>query len=271
MARKERQEQIAAARNARDQGFADCKAQFPEGSKQYVAKKPVTPLPQRLPMPNYGAALASVALTLLFPTTLAQSQELHTGVAAFGDWRTDAPGVIRKITPADLPLPQPAATPSSANRSSVVGKPAGATLQTMPGFSVEPFVTCLPGARVIRIAPNGNIFVALSRSEGRIVVIRTGSDMTSQKVETFASGLRDPYGIAFYPPCLGSAVGVCRPSRRGATLSVSQRRHRGLGRAADAGVRSRDRRQSPDARLGVLPQRPGHVCRGPLRQQRGGV
>src|SRR5579863_10536106 len=99
---------------------------------------------------------------------VAAAADLRTGPAAFGDWRTDAPGVIRKITPADLPLPQPAATPSSANRSSVVGKPAGATLQTMPGFSVEPFVTCLPGARVIRIAPNGNIFVALSRSEGRI-------------------------------------------------------------------------------------------------------
>ena len=39
MARKERQEQIAAARSARDQGFADCKAQYPEGSKQYVAKE----------------------------------------------------------------------------------------------------------------------------------------------------------------------------------------------------------------------------------------
>jgi hypothetical protein len=38
MARKERQEQIAAARSARDQGFADCKGQYP-GSKQYVAKE----------------------------------------------------------------------------------------------------------------------------------------------------------------------------------------------------------------------------------------
>jgi hypothetical protein len=56
-------------------------------------------------MPNYGTVVASATLALLFPATLAQSQELHAGVAAFGDWRTDAPGVMRKITPADLPQP----------------------------------------------------------------------------------------------------------------------------------------------------------------------
>jgi hypothetical protein len=37
-ARKQRQEQMAAARAAMEQGFADCNAQYPEGSKQYVAK-----------------------------------------------------------------------------------------------------------------------------------------------------------------------------------------------------------------------------------------
>jgi len=33
-----------------------------------------------------------------------------TGAAAFGDWRTDAPGVRRKITEADLPAPFATAT-----------------------------------------------------------------------------------------------------------------------------------------------------------------
>lgn len=37
-ARHERQEQMAAAKATMAQGFADCKAQFPEGSKDYVAK-----------------------------------------------------------------------------------------------------------------------------------------------------------------------------------------------------------------------------------------
>lgn len=38
MARKEREEQAAAAKAAMEQGFADCKARYPEGSKQYVEK-----------------------------------------------------------------------------------------------------------------------------------------------------------------------------------------------------------------------------------------
>ena len=70
----------------------------------------------------------------------------------------------------------------------------------MPGFAVAPFVTGMTGARVLRIAPNGDIFLALSRPEGKVMVIRAGADMSNPKVETFADGLRDAYGIAFYPP-----------------------------------------------------------------------
>jgi glucose/arabinose dehydrogenase len=53
-------------------------------------------------------------------------------------------------------------------------------------------------ARVIRVAPNGDIFLARSRPEGKVMVIRTkpGADKPDV-VETFASGLKDPY--AFYP------------------------------------------------------------------------
>jgi glucose/arabinose dehydrogenase len=84
---------------------------------------------------------------------------------------------------------------------SVVAKPAGAELKTMPGFSVAPFVTEMEGARVIRVAPNGDIFVARSRPEGKVMVIRAkpGADKPDL-VETFVSGLKDAYGIAFYPP-----------------------------------------------------------------------
>ena len=42
-------------------------------------------------------------------------EAVRTGAAAFGDWRTDAPGVRRLITPADLPAPY--ATHSTANMS----------------------------------------------------------------------------------------------------------------------------------------------------------
>ena len=46
---------------------------------------------------------SAVALVALFSGP-AMAAPL-TGPAAYGDWRTDAPGVMRKITPNDLPPP----------------------------------------------------------------------------------------------------------------------------------------------------------------------
>ena len=105
--------------------------------------------------------VTTAALVGLGGLTFAQSSApVHTGKAAYGDWHSDAPGVMRKITSADLP--KPLETPSTANRSRVVAKPADAALKVPAGFAVEPFAANLPGARVLRVAPNGDIFLSLS-------------------------------------------------------------------------------------------------------------
>lgn len=130
---------------------------------------------------------------------LAQSpSSVRVGKAAYGDWHSDAPGVTRKITPADLAAPLE--TPSAANRSKVVPRPSDATLKAPDGFTVEPFITGMNGARVIRIAPNGDIF--LSQSEpGKIVVMRAADGASKpERTEVFAEGLNRPFGIAFFPP-----------------------------------------------------------------------
>jgi hypothetical protein len=118
-----------------------------------------------------------------------------TGQDAYGDWKTDAPGVTRKITPADLPPDK--ATPGVA-LSQQVPQPAGATLKLPPGFTVTPFAK-LDGPRQVRVAPNGDIFVA-EMGAGRIKVLRAadGADKAAQ-TEVFAEGLDRPFGIAFYP------------------------------------------------------------------------
>jgi glucose/arabinose dehydrogenase len=156
------------------------------------------PVLAKAPLIRNLVVTACFLLALIAIATIASAQTVRTGKNAYGDWHSDAPGVMRKITPADLPAPL--TSPSTANRSKVVAKPAGAELKTMPGFSVEPLVTGMTGARVLRIAPNGDVFLALSRPEGKIVTIRTGADMSNPKVATFATGQRDAYGIAFYPP-----------------------------------------------------------------------
>lgn len=118
--------------------------------------------------------------------------------SAFSDFRRERPGVMHKITVADLPAPF--ATPSANNSPSAVPRPSGAMPETLPGYSVALYAEGLENPRLMRTAPNGDVFVAESRP-GRVKVMR-GRDAAgrAQTVEVFASGLSRPFGIAFYPP-----------------------------------------------------------------------
>lgn len=119
------------------------------------------------------------------------------GQGAMGGWTTDAPGTRRRITPADLPKPY--ATRSVDRGSRVVKRPANAWPQVPAGFKVEEFLTGLQNPRLIRAAPNGDIFVAESYP-GRIRVLRAAGGASHPEVnEVYASGLNKPFGIAFYP------------------------------------------------------------------------
>jgi glucose/arabinose dehydrogenase len=139
-----------------------------------------------------------VAIAALSAFGAAAQEQTLTGVAAFGDWRSDAPGVARKIAPADLPAPY--VTTPAATRSEVVARPAGATPKTPPGFAAEIFAEGLDGPRVIRVAPNGDVFVAESNG-GRIRAYRLDAARAKpQETGVFAQGLERPYGLAFYPP-----------------------------------------------------------------------
>jgi glucose/arabinose dehydrogenase len=124
-------------------------------------------------------------------------EAVRTGAAAFGDWRTDAPGVRRLITPADLPAPF--ATRSSANMSQLEARTEADAPKAPPGFAVDLFASGLDMPRVIRVAPNGDIFVA-ETGAGRVRVFRPGAaGAEPSRGEIFADGLQRPYGIAFYP------------------------------------------------------------------------
>lgn len=146
-----------------------------------------------------GVLGLGVTLTATFSSGApSESADRRIGVAAFSDWRADDPGVWRRIAPEDLP--RPLASEPKASRSEVVARPEGATPKTLEGFSVEAFATGLTGPRVIRVAPNGDIFVTES-SAGRVRVFRLADGaIKPEKSEIFASDLERPYGIAFYPP-----------------------------------------------------------------------
>jgi glucose/arabinose dehydrogenase len=128
----------------------------------------------------------------------ADGGKLLKGEGAYGDWREDSPGVRRLIAPADMPKPY--ATKSVDNDAHVISRPNNAWPQALPGFKVDQIATGLSEPRLIRTAPNGDLFVAESR-KGRIRLLRgIAADGRAQTVETFATGLNKPFGIAFYPP-----------------------------------------------------------------------
>ena len=138
---------------------------------------------------------AGIMATLLAFTSVTSAQTTREGKDAFGSWQADKPGTVRLIRPQDLPAPGP----SSANFSRVVTRPAGAKPQVPAGFTIELFAEGLSGPRIIRTAPNGDIFVAETRA-GRIRILRAADGAAKPGVnEIFATGLRDPFGIAFFP------------------------------------------------------------------------
>ncbi len=123
--------------------------------------------------------------------------QVLTGQEAFSDYSKESPGLRRKITPADLP--KPFNTESANNKAQIVKRPDNAWPKCPPGFKIELYASKLSNPRLIRVAPNGDLFLAES-APGRIKVFRgITNDGTASKVNVFATGLRQPFGIAFYP------------------------------------------------------------------------
>src|SRR5438105_3860689 len=125
-------------------------------------------------------------------------EKLLRGTGAVGDWTNDAPGIRHLLKAGDFPAPY--ATPATRNGPKIVPRPQGSVLKAPDGFKVEEYASGLQGPRLIRAAPNGDIFVAES-GRGRITILRgLTSEGRNEKSAIFAEGLSQPFGIAFYPP-----------------------------------------------------------------------
>jgi len=142
-----------------------------------------------------GLSIAAVLCFVVAPILAQTADGILAGGAAFGDWHADRPGQRRLIKRHDLPPPQP--TESVANMVRVAHRTDEKPL-VPSGFSVDLFASGFAAPRLIRAAPNCDIFVAESRA-GRISVLRAEGGAPAKK-SVFASGLRYPFGIAFYPP-----------------------------------------------------------------------
>src|SRR5207248_10128597 len=92
-----------------------------------------------------------------------------TGKAAMGDWTSDAPGVMRKITVQDLP--PPGSNALAINLPHVVDRPADAQPKVLPGFIIELYATGFRAPRFLRGAPDGDI-VGVERRANKIRALR---------------------------------------------------------------------------------------------------
>ena len=152
------------------------------------------------------AGLAAAGLLAGTPAALAgsgpaadsaQAKSTRTGTAAFTDALHESPGTRRHVTAADLPAPDPAE--SVDNGANLVARPEGVWPKAPAGFKVELYATGLDNPRLLRTAPNGDIFLANSQGNSISVFRGVGADGKAKEVSEYATGLNLPFGINFYP------------------------------------------------------------------------
>ena len=157
---------------------------------------------RRIENSRAGLVLALAAFCAL-PNTLAAAQtQTVTGQAAFTDYSQEHPGVRRKITVADLPQPKEAE--SVDNGADLVPQPEGAWPQAPAGFKVERYAQGFTEPRLIRTAPNGDLFLADSHGDKIWVLRGVDANGNAQQKEIYATlsdpnGKSLPFGINFYP------------------------------------------------------------------------
>jgi glucose/arabinose dehydrogenase len=162
-------------------------------------------------------SLPLFALLAVAAPLCAQQQPLLTGQSAFTDWNQQQPGVRHKIILADLPEPKP--DEAVNNTAHIVDRPHDAWPKAPAGFKVTLYAGgdappmqradntqnmkqsggTFTEPRLLRTAPNGDLFVADSGA-GKVLVLRgVKPDGKAAQIETFASGLDHPFGISFFP------------------------------------------------------------------------
>jgi len=173
------------------------KGDVPNGMPSWVS----LPKQQRWQIISYVKSLGSAKSAASYTSSdnaAVDASNLPPPKPPFTDFRFEKPGNSRKITLNDLPAPF--LTPSAGNSPKLVARPDGAWPQVPAGFEVGLYAAGLDEPRLIRTAPNGDLFVA----ESKVGDIRVFRGITQngkpEQMQLFASGLSRPFGINFYPP-----------------------------------------------------------------------
>lgn len=144
---------------------------------------------------------AAISLTLVFHLALtlacAQAQRKQQTPSQTSTPASPSTSGHYNITPSSLPPPN--STPDATNPPNVIARPVGAQLSLPAGFEATTFAEGgFERARWMALAPNGDVFVADAEA-GSIIILRDANkDGVSEERFTFATGLKQPFGMAFW-------------------------------------------------------------------------
>jgi glucose/arabinose dehydrogenase len=109
-----------------------------------------------------------------------------------------SPALAQQLTYGKAPnLPEPFATKSSPNPPNVVKAPAGFMPTVPAGFHISVYADGFDEPRYLRVAPNGDVFLA-DANGGKIYVLRDPKNSGTPEREIFAAKLNRPFGVAFH-------------------------------------------------------------------------
>ena len=173
---------------------------------------------------TYCLRIPAFTCTLAFsfsvlPNPAAAQQPVLTGQAAFTDAAHESPGIRRHLTLADLPAP--AEDQSVDNGANIVPRPAKAWPIAPKGFKVELYATGLDNPRLLRTAPNGDLFLAESET-GKIKVFRgVGAGRQSRsRSRSSPTACTSPSASRFIPAGPNPLLGLHRQHRRHRALPL---------------------------------------------------
>ena len=109
-----------------------------------------------------------------------------------------SPALAQQLTYGKAPnLPEPFATKSAPNPPKVVKAPAGFMPAVPTGFHISVYADGFDEPRYLKVAPNGDVFLADSNG-GKIYILRDPKNTGTPEKEIFAAKLNRPFGIAFH-------------------------------------------------------------------------
>lgn len=166
-----------------------------------MAEMPGTIMPMPIPDAANRADVIAYLATLKIPEGVTLNYQMEMSSSASkdpNDWPRQAPGVKHHIIEEELAAPY--ATTAAGNGPKVVPEPTNAMVFVPAGFTVKKFAKGLNNPRLIRTAPNGDIFIA-ETGRNRIRVLRAEDGADAPTVNQICiENLNRPFGISFYPP-----------------------------------------------------------------------